>query len=458
MASDSNEEIDKLNARVEKLSREKSQLQLIVDVMGKIGAAQGLDTMIQTMLGDILSIIGGVNIALFYYKIDKDIFFADASGRQRKIEWINDDLVRDAFERRQPIESISDFVDTKLMTPEFTKAYAWAFPLVAGGDLIGVIKLEGLHIGIRELHESFSIFFTFVASILRNEILGHSKLKKTNDRLQVMNMEMSESHLALMNIVEDLNQKTSELKRANQKLMALDRLKSTFIAAMSHELRTPLNSVIGFSSILGEEWFGPINREQKENLSIINRSGKLLLSMINNVIDVSEIEAGSIEARFESFDLYGLLEEAASYVENDIIKKGLSLQLDIHPRMIYSDRRRLLQCVINLLINATKFTERGKIILSSTYTDVPLPVAISIRDTGIGIAHDEVHRLFEPFVRLDSHLKVVTHGAGLGLYLTRRLVDGILHGNIECESTIGKGSVFTIRIPESADEKSTGNV
>ncbi len=452
MTSDSIDDIDHLRARVKKLSREKSQLQLIVDMMNKIGASQGLDSIIRTMLSDILGIIGGTNIAVFYYHIDDELFYADALGSQRRIDRIDDDLVKSVFERRQPMEVESGFVDTKLMTPEFTKAYVWAFPLIAGGDLIGVMKLEGLHVGMYELRESLSVFFFFVASILRNVILGHCKLKKANDQLNEMNADMSDSNLALMNIVEDLNRKSSELRRANKRLKELDRLKSTFIAAMSHEFRTPLNSVIGFSAILGDEWLGPMNQEQKENLSIINRSGKLLLNLIDNVIDVSEMEAGSIEAHFESFDLFGLLEEAASCVENDIKNKGLSLRLEIRHRIVITDRRRLLQCVINLLINAVKFTEQGEIVLSSSSADIPLPVAVSVSDTGIGMAQNELDKLFEPFVRLDSRLKVKTSGAGLGLYLTRKLVSEILRGDMQCSSVLGKGSVFTIRIPENGDE------
>ena len=200
-----------------------------------------------------------------------------------------------------------------------------------------------------------------------------------------------------------------------------------------------------------------MNPEQKENLSIINRSGKLLLNLINNVIDVSEIEAGSIEAHFESFDLRELLEEAASCVENDIRKKGLLLRLAIQHRIVISDRRRLLQCVINLLVNAEKFTERGEIALLASSAEIPLHVAISVSDTGIGIAQSEISRLFKPFVRLDSRLKVKTPGAGLGLYLTNKLVSEILGGDIQCSSILGKGSVFTLRIPEKPDEKSLGD-
>jgi signal transduction histidine kinase len=261
--------------------------------------------------------------------------------------------------------------------------------------------------------------------------------------------------------VDDLNQKTEELESANSKLQELDRLKSMFIASMSHELRTPLNSIIGFSSILRDEWLGPVNPEQKENLETIQRSGKHLLSLINDVIDVSKIEAGKIEARFEEFDLYDVMTEAIQFVEKDLRDKGLELHLDIDHHTLCTDRRRLMQCVINLLSNAVKFTQHGDISVSTALTNKeqvageqqpsgttsPL-IDISINDSGIGIAEDDLPRLFGAFVRLDSPLKTTAPGTGLGLYLTRKLVVDVLGGDILCNSELGVGSTFTLRIPE----------
>jgi signal transduction histidine kinase len=291
---------------------------------------------------------------------------------------------------------------------------------------------------------------------------------RSND-LEAKRSELEESQLALMNIVEDLNLKTTELEDANSKLLELDRLKSMFIASMSHELRTPLNSIIGFSSIIRDGWLGQVNPEQKENLGTIQRAGKHLLSLINDVIDVSKIEAGRIEARFEEFDLYELLAEAVQYVEKDINEKGMELTLQLQHQLLRTDKRRLLQCIINLLSNAVKFTEHGGITVSSTKADVGPDVngevttpngrptvSITISDTGIGIAAEDIPTIFEPFVRLESHMKTVAPGTGLGLYLTRKLVVEVLGGDILCTSTIGMGSTFTLTIPERIYEKGTG--
>jgi len=273
--------------------------------------------------------------------------------------------------------------------------------------------------------------------------------------------ELQDNQQALMNIVDDLNQKTEELEQANAKLQELDQLKSMFIASMSHELRTPLNSIIGFSSILKDEWLGPVNPEQKDNLATIQRSGKHLLNLINDVIDVSKIEAGRIEIRFEEFDLYDLLTEAIQYVDKDLHDKGLKLELDVQHHDLCTDKRRLLQCVINLLSNAVKFTEQGKVTLTSAVEAAqpgePESVVITVCDTGIGIAEQDISRLFKPFVRLESSMNIITPGTGLGLYLTRKLIVEVLDGDIVCTSVIGTGSTFTLRIPERLYEKSTGS-
>ena len=287
---------------------------------------------------------------------------------------------------------------------------------------------------------------------------------RTND-LEAKRIELVESQKALINIVEDLNQKTAELEDANAGLQELERLKSMFIASMSHELRTPLNSIIGFSSILLNEWLGPVNPEQKENLATILRSGKHLLNLINDVIDVSKIEAGKIECRLEEFDLYDLMSEAVQYVEKDIREKGLDLRLRLQHQTVCTERRRLLQCTINLLSNALKFTEQGGITVeTSREIDATMGpsrlegmlVSIAVHDTGIGIAAEDIPRLFQPFVRLDSPIKTTVPGTGLGLYLTRKLVEEVLRGNILCLSMVGVGSTFTIRIPERIDEEGTG--
>jgi len=260
--------------------------------------------------------------------------------------------------------------------------------------------------------------------------------------------------MSYYNFLDILERQKKELEKTNSRLQELDRLKSMFIASMSHELRTPLNSIIGFTSILLEEWVGPLNSEQKENLAIILRSGKHLLSLINDIIDVSKIEAGLIEAEISEFDIYELIKEAITSVSKDIREKGLELKVEIIHEKLQTDRRRLLQCVWNLLSNALKFTEKGMVAVktnmirqsdSGPYRNF---LEIKVIDTGIGIKEEDVPKLFQPFLRLESPLKHKTLGTGLGLYLTKKIVNEILKGEIEVKTQYGQGSTFTLRIPK----------
>jgi PAS domain S-box-containing protein len=257
--------------------------------------------------------------------------------------------------------------------------------------------------------------------------------------------ELQQSRLELVKLVEDLNEKRAQLVVANEKLKEIDRLKSMFIASMSHELRTPLNSVIGYSSIIMNEWLGPLDPKQKENLAIVLRAGKHLLSLINDVIDVSKIEAGQIEVYNEEFDLFDLVAEAAQQLEPEIRGKGLAFSvLNAHLTLL-ADRRRLLQAILNLLSNAMKYTVEGSIRLAVNIDSAWVEIVVA--DTGIGIGAEDAKLVFQPFQRLNSPLKGTVSGTGLGLYLTNKLVSDVLGGSITFVSAVGKGSTFTIRVP-----------
>ncbi len=238
-----------------------------------------------------------------------------------------------------------------------------------------------------------------------------------------------------------------KLRVANERLLELDRLKSMFIASMSHELRTPLNSIIGFSGILLQGISGEINEQQRDQVERISSSGKHLLSLINDVIDISKAEAGMIEILPETFPLNELIEEATASVKRQIEDKGLLFEV-ISPLKIelHMDRRRLLQCVLNYLSNAIKFTRAGKIRLK--VMEAGGDIEISVSDTGIGIPAEEMPKLFLPFERLEHRILEAIPGSGLGLYITKKMVLDVLHGEVGVESEEGKGSTFRLRVPK----------
>lgn len=255
-----------------------------------------------------------------------------------------------------------------------------------------------------------------------------------------------------------INSSVKLLTKITDRLMELDHLKFIFIAAMSHELRTPLNSVIGFSNILLKQRKGPLNAEQEKLLMIVSRAGNHLLTLINDVIDISKIEAGKVDKYIEDFDLQDLLHEAVDNIKKDAEDKQLEIRVETVPLAMHSDRRRLFQCVLNLLSNAVKYSLEGSVLVQAKVIDAAgtgRSAQISVTDTGIGIKEEDMHKLFGSFERLDSPLKSKVSGAGIGLYLTRKLITEILHGTIFVESTYGSGSRFTINVPVRVTDQKT---
>ncbi|MBF0448431.1 MAG: hybrid sensor histidine kinase/response regulator [Magnetococcales bacterium] len=243
-----------------------------------------------------------------------------------------------------------------------------------------------------------------------------------------------------------LYQRNSELAMANTRLKELDQLKSLFIASMSHELRTPLNSIIGFIGVMLQELTGTLNDRQKDHLGRAYASAKHLLALIVDVIDISKIEAGRLEIYLERIELDELVQEALATIASDAEKKGLEI-ISNYPETQYliTDRKRVLQCLLNYLSNAVKYTQQGRIVLDISVVDSSLQIAVT--DSGIGIDREDISRLFESFVRLDATRKMNIPGTGLGLYLTKKIATDLLGGMVSVSSQVGVGSTFMLSIP-----------
>lgn len=242
-----------------------------------------------------------------------------------------------------------------------------------------------------------------------------------------------------------VEQRTAELARANQRLRELDRLKSLFIASMSHELRTPLNSIIGFTGIMLQGMAGPLNDKQRDYLRRVYGSGKHLLSLITDIIDISKIEAGHIDRHPTRFELAAAVGEALDAVAPQAGAKGIVIEHCIPGAIeVESDRRRLVQCLVNLLDNAVKYAQQGTVEITGQAGDNH--VTLTVEDEGIGIADDDVPRLFQAFSRLDAAVAMRAPGTGLGLYLTRKIATEILEGDIGYRARPGGGSAFTLTV------------
>ena len=264
--------------------------------------------------------------------------------------------------------------------------------------------------------------------------------------LEAKTDELEQSQKALQLLLKDVNEAKRELETANERLKELDRLKSMFIASMSHELRTPLNSIIGFTGMTLQGLSGELNDEQKDNLARVYQAAKHLLALISDVIDIAKIEAGRVDSFPEEVSLNNIIDEAIATVEPQLKEKRLTLAVDVPADLkLNTDRKRLLQCLINLLSNGVKYTEKGGITITVSERDSA--VEISVTDTGIGIAEKDMPKLFEAFERLDTHLRVKAGGTGLGLYLTKKLAKDILQGSVSVKSVEGQGSIFTLRVP-----------
>lgn len=258
--------------------------------------------------------------------------------------------------------------------------------------------------------------------------------------------ELEKSQQTLINIVEDLNSKTDQLKNANIRLQEMDRLKSVFLAGMSHELRTPLNSIIGFTGIILMGMTGEITEEQKKQLTMVKNSANHLLSLIEDLLDISRIEAGKVKCFFAEFRLNEVIREVVETLSSAINEKRLKLVREVPEDItLFSDRRRIKQVLINLMSNAVKFTDHGSVkITTRVLKDKRLEMRIA--DTGIGIKPDDMNKLFEPFQQIEPSLIKANKGTGLGLHISKKLAV-LLGGNISAKSEYGKGSEFTFTIP-----------
>ena len=333
----------------------------------------------------------------------------------------------------------------------------------AAGTLVGRAVVEGKAIHVHDIERAqaeYPVSWEFARKFGRHQTMLAAPLLREGRPFGTMLLRRTEvrpftdKQIALSKIFADQAaigienvRLFKEIQEKSAQLEVANKHKSEFLANMSHELRTPLNAIIGFSEVLSERMFGEINEKQADYLKDIHESGRHLLSLINDILDLSKIEAGRMDLELSTFDLPAALSNAMTLVRERAQRHGIGLSLEVDKRLgaFQADERKFKQIVLNLLSNAVKFTPDGGRVAVSAKQDTTC-VEIAVKDTGIGIAPEDQAAVFEEFKQVGRDYTKKAEGTGLGLTLTKRFVE--LHGGaISLQSALGKGSTFTITLP-----------
>lgn len=313
---------------------------------------------------------------------------------------------------------------------------------------------EVLEERLKEINPNNRRKLTYLCSYPLEELSGSELLELVEEKGVLVKRGEKWEYLVHTCNVNGQRELETTLLKAKKDAEATNRAKNSFIMNMSHELRTPLNSVIGFSDLLLEGAFGPLNTKQSKYVNNILISGKSLLEIINNLLDISRLEAGEKTLKYEDVDVASLIGEVRMSLLSPASVKKITIELKIDPSAgnIQADTTKLRQILYNLVSNAIKFTPaKGKVVISACKKEGVLEIKVS--DNGIGISKESYEKIFMPFTQADSTAARGYGGAGLGLFIVKNFVD--LHGgNVWVDSEIGKGSTFTFTIPEKSENTS----
>ncbi len=323
-------------------------------------------------------------------------------------------------------------------------------PIVSGKETVAVLSLASIYAYPREILLLLQNIFPSLTARINGILLFH-QIKEQATQLEKQNTELEIQEKELSTQATELNRQNTELKMQKNQLDEANRLKSTFLSNMSHELRTPLNSVIALSSVLKRKLKTAIPEEEYSYIDVIERNGKHLLELINDVLDLSRIESGRVEIEKTKINIKDLINEMVTLIDPQAREKNIALKCLIKENIpiINSDGNKIRHILQNLIGNAVKFTEKGKVEVSALEIDNNLHILVS--DTGIGIPPDQIGNIFDEFRQIDSSTSRKYGGTGLGLSIAKRYAR-MLGGTIEVKSTPGKGSDFTLILPLNTAE------
>ena len=418
-----------LDARTRELARSVGELKALGEVGQAVSSTLDLQTVLSTIVGHAVQLSGASGGVVYEYDEAKQEFHLRASQRMEDevVEALRATPVRlgqgatgQAATTRAPVQ-VPNILEQREPTATTVRPIlarlgyrsVLAVPLLREGRIMGALTVWRKEAG------DFS-----------PEVVNLLQTFATQSALAIQNARL----------FREIEDKSRQIEAAN-------RHKSEFLANMSHELRTPLNAIIGFSEVLGERLFGELNEKQAEYTDDILTSGRHLLSLINEILDLSKVEAGRMELELATFDLPLAIDNARTFVRERATKHGITLDVAVDERLgeFVGDERKIKQILLNLLSNAVKFTpEGGRIGIKARQADGA--VEISVSDTGIGIAPEDQPKIFEEFRQVGTDYAHKVEGTGLGLTLAKKFVE--LHGGrIWVESEVGKGSKFTFTLP-----------
>lgn len=336
-------------------------------------------------------------------------------------------------------------------------------PIIIDNEVAGIISLASIYAYEPEIYDvletswqSINISYSNLLANQKTHFLANS-LSKTNQRLEAQTEELQDQTEELHDQANELQRTAQELHEQNVELEAqrkqvesANQLKSEFLSNMSHELRTPLNSIMALSRVLIMQAKDKLDEEENSYLEIVERNGKRLLSLINNILDLSKIESGKMDIAVSSISLKTLLQMIVENIQGLSEEKGISVDFKIEDNfpMVETDEARLHQVLLNIVGNAVKFTNQGSV--GITVTEESGRAYIAVSDTGVGISNEMLPHIFDEFRQADGTSSRQFQGTGLGLAIAQKLT-GILGGEIKVESVLEKGSIFTICIPVKWD-------
>jgi signal transduction histidine kinase len=418
-----------LQARTRDLVRSVGELKALGEVGQAVSSTLDLETVLTRIASHAVQLSGTDGGAIYEYDEEAQEFNLRAT-HQMEEELIN------ALRANPPRPGGGGPLGQAAMTRE---------PV----QVPNILEADAYTPRVREVLARFGLRASLAIPLVREDrLIGGLVVRRKSpgefrpEVIELLKTFATQSALAIQNarLFREIEEKSRQIEAAN-------RHKSEFLANMSHELRTPLNAIIGFSEVLGEKYFGELNEKQGEYVDDILSSGRHLLSLINEILDLSKVEAGRMELELAKFDLPLAIENARTFVRERATKHGIRLDLTVDERLgeFMGDERKIKQILLNLLSNAVKFTpEGGRIGISARQADGA--VEISVSDTGIGIAPEDQGRIFEEFRQVGGDYAHKKEGTGLGLTLAKKFVE--LHGGkIWVESEVGKGSKFTFALP-----------